>query len=58
MPSIPDLLNAWQASVIKGNPAEISALAKSDEVSYSRRFTLKRSLLHIDIHIIGPIKRS
>ena len=30
-----DLLNAWQASVIKGNPAEIGALAKSDEVHSS-----------------------
>jgi len=27
-----ELLNAWQASVIKGNPAEIGALAKSSEV--------------------------
>ncbi|EJD03055.1 HK-domain-containing protein [Fomitiporia mediterranea MF3/22] len=27
-----ELLNTWQASVIKGNPAEIGALAQSDEV--------------------------
>ena len=27
-----ELLNAWQASVIKGNPAEIGALAQSAEV--------------------------
>ncbi|KAI5120643.1 hypothetical protein M0805_007980 [Coniferiporia weirii] len=27
-----ELLNTWQASVIKGNPAEIGALARSDEV--------------------------
>ena len=27
-----ELLNTWQASVIKGNAAEIGALAQSDEV--------------------------
>lgn len=34
--SLPELLNAWQASVIKGNAGELAALSKSDEVSHHR----------------------
>lgn len=32
-PRRPELLQAWQPSVIKGNAAEIGALAESAEVS-------------------------
>jgi len=34
--SVPELLDAWQVTVIKGNAAEISAVVKSDEVQRFR----------------------
>ena len=41
----PDLLNAWQATVIKGNHAEIGTLVNSAEVNQSRESTEKKSYL-------------
>lgn len=51
-----DLLNAWQASVIKGNAAEIGALAKSDE---ARQWLLHILQSYLTAHTLfsGPIAR-
>jgi hydroxyethylthiazole kinase-like sugar kinase family protein len=40
-----ELLDAWQPTVIKGNAAEIGALADSNEV---RRYRNQRQLQNVD----------
>lgn len=48
-----DLLNHWQATVIKGNPAEISALAGMNEVSASFQLCGKRSTHVVQVQSRG-----
>lgn len=44
-----ELLNLWQATVIKGNAAEIGALAKSEEVCTICYVDFRRSICLLSV---------